>query len=449
MEGILKRIDNFILAEQLFSKDDLLLVCVSGGADSVALLRSMLQLGYKVEAAHCNFHLRGWESNRDMDFVQNLCTRLGVTLHSTHFDTAAYASEHKLSIEMAARNLRYAYFEEIRTRIGAKYIVVAHHAADSVETMLINMTRGSGLKGMCGINPASGNVRRPLLSLFRSDIEAYLDSLDQDYVTDSTNLENDYTRNKFRNIIIPEMEKANPEALRNMASTAAYLRQAYAIYKSAVDAELTKVVHRSGEHTRISIEGLMACGISPSTLLFEIVHPLGFNATDVGRILASLTGQAGKTFYSQTHILVKDRNSLIIGKRQQEQFDVISIPVADIADLEIPLEDGIRLEFKVTDAPVTINKGAEYAYFDLDMIDSGNLTIRNIQKGDAFYPFGMKGRKLVSDYLTDRKTDLIARQKQLVLCSGHDIMWLIGHRPDNRFRITASTRRILQVHILF
>lgn len=446
--GTLERIETFIRAEQLFCKEDLLLVCVSGGADSVALLRSLLQLGYRVEATHCNFHLRGQESDRDMLFVQKLCAQLGVTLHSTHFDTAAYAAEHRLSIEMAARDLRYTYFEKIRTEIGAKYIIVAHHAADSVETMLINMTRGSGLKGMCGINPTSGNIRRPFLPLFRSDIEAYLESIGQDYVTDSTNLENDYTRNKFRNIIIPEMEKINPGALRNMASTATYLRQAYAVYKSAIDAACTRVVRKCGERVEVSIEELANCGIDTSTLLFEILHPLGFNSSDIDCISASLNEQSGKRFYSQTHILVKDRTRLIADKLQEKTFDTISVPLENISGKTILLENGKQLEFNILTGSATINKSADYAYFDLDLIDSANLTIRNIQRGDSFYPFGMKGRKLVSDYLTDCKIDFISRQHQLVLCSGSDILWLVGLRSDNRYRITKSTKRILQVCFL-
>lgn len=445
--NILDRIEKFIEAEQLFCKEDLLLVCVSGGADSVALLRSLLQLDYKVEVAHCNFHLRGQESDRDMLFVQKLCAQLGVTLHTAHFDTATYAAEHKLSIEMAARELRYAYFEKIRNEIGAKYIVVAHHAADSVETMLINMTRGSGLRGMCGINPANGNIRRPLLPLFRCDIESYLNSLGQDYVTDSTNLENDYTRNKFRNIIIPEMEKINPGALSNMASTATYLRRAYAVYRKAIDAACKKVVHQCGERVEVSIEDLENCGIDPSTLLFEILHPFGFNSHDIDSILASLNEQSGKRFYSQTHILVKDRTQLIAEKLQEKPFDAITVPLENISGKVISVENGQRIEFKVIPAPATINKEAEYAYLDLDLIDSDNLTVRNIQQGDFFYPFGMKGRKLVSDYLTDRKTDLISRQHQLAVCAGTDILWLIGLRSDNRFRITESTHRILQIRL--
>ena len=227
---MIKTVSDYIAAHKLLAPYGKYLVALSGGADSVALLLVLCRLGYSIEAVHCNFHLRGDESDRDEHFVTNLCLRLGVVLHKVHFDTREYAAVRKQSIELAARNLRYGYFEQLRSDIGADGICVAHHRDDLVETVLMNIVRGTGIHGMVGIRPRNGYILRPLLCIGRSDIEHFLAEQHQDYVTDSTNLEDDATRNVFRHHVVPLLQSINPAAVENIAGTARLMTDVETIY---------------------------------------------------------------------------------------------------------------------------------------------------------------------------------------------------------------------------
>ncbi len=421
-----KKVADYIARHRLLPAGKVL-VALSGGADSVALLRVLLSLGYACEAAHCNFGLRGAESDRDETFVRQLCQEQAVPLHVRRFDTAAEAAKRHLSIEMAAREQRYAWFEEVRRECGATAVAVAHHRDDSAETFLLNLLRGTGINGLQGIRPRNGHVVRPLLGVDRQEITAYLDGLGQDYVTDSTNLEDEYLRNKIRLHLLPLMKQINPAAKENILKTAAHLADAALLYRQAVDEGRRRILCDGGN--AIDIDALLR-EPAPGTLLFEVLHPLGFNESQTASICQALRGQPGKRFDSEGWSVVKDRDRLLIEK--EETF------------LRPP-----KLEMKTADYTpgFVIPRDRGTAVFDTDKLRAP-LTLRLWQREDSFCPFGMKGRKKVSDYLTDRKFSLLQKERQWVLCSGEDIAWLVGERSDNRFRVDEQTRRVTIIRIL-
>ena len=420
---IQQRIKQYIEKEDLFSSGSKILIALSGGADSVALLCILHAAGYPCEAAHCNFHLRGEESNRDEQFVRQLCKKYGIHLHTIDFDTTRYAAEKHISIEMAARELRYNWFEEIRNQCRADVVAVAHHQDDSVETILLNLIRGTGITGLLGIRPRNGVIVRPLLCINREEIMRYLQSIGQDYVTDSTNLEDEYTRNKIRLNLLPLMQTINPSVKNSLIETGNYLSDVATIYNRYIEEAKTRIA---------TTEGIRICELvkepAPEALLFEILHPLGFNSAQIKDIVHSLHGQPGKQFSSKEWRVIKDREFLLLENIQSEDkeelpFQIIKEEKEYTSDFQIPREKGT-------------------ACFDADKLD-GTISYRKWRTGDTFIPFGMKGKKKISDYLTDRKFSISQKERQWVLCCGEHIAWLIGERTDNRFRIDETTKRVV------
>ena len=417
------------------------LVAISGGADSVCLLLKMIDEGRSVEAVHCNFHLRGDESDRDEAFVVSLCQRLGVPLHRVHFDTKEYAALHKVSIELAARELRYRYFEQLRQDIGAEAIMVAHHRDDNVETVLMNMVRGTGIRGMAGIRPVNGHILRPLLDMSRADIEAYLARKGETYVTDSTNLEDDATRNKFRHHVIPLLQSLNPKASENIHSTSRHIAEAEKILSWAIS-EARHDVFLSP--SLIDIDNLLSF-VSPSYLLNEICRDYGFTPSQCDDMLAAASAShVGATFLSSTHIAA----IATVGGSLCIQFAPKS---AQPKEYRLPepgiyrLADGLSLTLEKTDISddFRISKSPEVATLDINKVKFP-LTLRPIRQGDRFTPFGMKGTKLVSDYLTDIKCSVIDRQRQMVIEDATGmILWLVGRRTNDKCRIDSSSNAAL------
>ena len=417
------------------------LVAISGGADSVCLLLKMIEEGRSVEAVHCNFHLRGDESDRDEAFVVSLCQRLGVPLHRVHFDTKEYAALHKVSIELAARELRYRYFEQLRQDIGAEAIMVAHHRDDNVETVLMNMVRGTGIRGIAGIRPVNGHILRPLLDMSRADIEAYLARKGETYVTDSTNLEDDATRNKFRHHVIPLLQSLNPKASENIHSTSRHIAEAEKILSWAIS-EARHDVFLSP--SLIDIDKLQSF-VSPSYLLNEICRDYGFTPSQCDDMLAAASAShVGATFLSSTHIAA----ITTVGGSLCIQFAPKS---AQPKEYRLPepgiyrLADGLSLTLEKTDISddFRISKSPEVATLDINKVKFP-LTLRPIRQGDRFTPFGMKGTKLVSDYLTDIKCSVIDRQRQMVVeDSTGMIIWLVGRRTNDKCRIDSSSNAAL------
>ena len=417
------------------------LVAISGGADSVCLLLKMIEEGRSVEAVHCNFHLRGDESDRDEAFVVSLCQRLGVPLHRVHFDTKEYAALHKVSIELAARELRYRYFEQLRQDIGAEAIMVAHHRDDNVETVLMNMVRGTGIRGMAGIRPVNGHILRPLLDMSRADIVAYLARKGETYVTDSTNLEDDATRNKFRHHVIPLLQSLNPKASENIHSTSRHIAEAEKILSWAISRARHDVFLSP---SLIDIDNLLSF-VSPSYLLNEICRDYGFTPSQCDDMLAAASAShVGATFLSSTHIAA----IATVGGSLCIQFAPKS---AQPKEYRLPepgiyrLADGLSLTLEKTDISddFRISKSPEVATLDINKVKFP-LTLRPIRQGDRFTPFGMKGTKLVSDYLTDIKCSVIDRQRQMVVeDSTGMIIWLVGRRTNDKSRIDSSSNAAL------
>lgn len=431
---IVNRVKEYIDHNRLLESGKPVLVGLSGGADSTALLKVLLTLGYPCTAVHCNFHLRGSESDRDQEFVENLCRSLGVELIICSYDTLKYASNHGLSIEMAARELRYADFERIMKERGTDAVCIAHHRDDSVETVLLNLMRGTGIKGLTGIKPRNGHIIRPLLCVSRDEIEQWLREIGQSYVTDSTNLETDYTRNKIRLKLLPLMRDINPSADEAILGTSNHLRMAYDMYIPALEAMRDRCIRNKDGIMTISIDALSTLP-SVRGFLFEILSPLGFNETQIAAVSRSLGSQPGTRFLSPTHQIVKDRDSFIVSALSGADPCEISVSLEQTA---VSLPDGGTLSIKTAPAGSAISASQNTATLDASLLN-GSITIRRWREGDWFIPFGMKGRKLVSDYLTDCKVNHLERERQLVALNGNDIIWVMGRRSDNRYRVGPNT----------
>lgn len=359
------------------------IVALSGGADSVCLLLKTIERGDVVEALHCNFHLRGDESDRDENFCRNLCEKYNVPLHVKHFDTNAYAKEHKVSIEMAARELRYAWFEEMRQKLNAEEILVAHHQDDNIETMLMNLMRGTGITGMTGMKYRNGYIVRPLLDMTRQEILDYLALRKQDYITDSTNLEADAIRNKIRLQLLPLMEEIFPAVRKNLAKTMHYLQEA-------------ETVVSGGQSTELDI--------------FKILKPLGFTSKQIDAI--------ARGNWKTERLKMSD--GLVCGKLTSCLYPK-------------------GTDFKPSKEPFV-------ATLDADKVVTP-LVLRRIQQGDRFKPYGMKGcSKLISDFLTDKKIDMDERQELCVVCDANgEIIWLPGHRISHNVACSDNTINILEL----
>ena len=459
INSFVDQVRHFAHHHQLFTPRGKYIIALSGGADSVSLLLVLKhlesELGITLEAAHCNFHLRGDESLRDEQFCQQLCRRLHVPLHLVHFDTHAYADLHHVSIEMAARDLRYAYFEQLRRDIHAHDICVAHHRDDSVETLLLNLVRGTGLRGLRGIQPRNAHIIRPLLSHSRQQIEQYLDALGESYVTDSTNLHNDVKRNKIRLNVIPLLRELNPSASQSIFETSLRVTEALKIFDDAIQHAIADVTTPQTQNSKlktqnspliISVDRLKQQP-SPEYTLHEILSPRGFTSAQIEQIYTSLdTNPTGKIITSCTHELAFDRSTLILQPKT---------PTLLVRPMHIPetgtyvLSDNLKLKVETEECGDRYEPSRTADCASLDASDiKFPLTLRHIQPGDRFVPFGMTGTKLLSDYLTDRKKNIFEKRAQLVLTDAQQrILWLVGERTDNRFRITPHTQRALRLTI--
>lgn len=432
------KVERFIHQHGLLTGKRPVLVGLSGGADSVALLGVLVQLGYPCQALHCNFHLRGEESDRDEVFAHRFADSLGVPFLKVDFDTTGYAAAHHESIEMAARSLRYRWFEEQRQAYDAEAIAVAHHRDDSVETLLMNLLRGSGLRGLGGIRPRNGQVVRPLLVVSRAEIEEWLKAQGWDYVTDSSNLSDAYTRNFIRLRVLPLLEQLNPAARETIARSAAHLSAAEQLYEYMVE-EARKAVFVTADS--LSIEALLRYP-APETLLYEWLRPYGFSRIVVSELFGALTGLSGKQFYSATHQVLKDRDRLYIAPQWEESaWQPVEIPVAT-GEFTQPLRLSCRLMVRTPD--FQMERTADTAYFDADKLPD-RLSLRLPQTGDWFVPFGMRGRKKLSDFFADQKMTRWEKSQQPLLCAGDSIIWVVGRRVDDRFRVEETTKIIFSV----
>jgi len=436
--SIQTKIRNTIESNYLCNKvSDSLLIGVSGGIDSMVLLHILHSLEYKIAIAHCNFNLRGSESDLDQNLVELFAKQNNIPIHIQSFNTNLIAEETNSSIEMVARELRYNWFQELCNSNNYTKIVIAHNENDTIETFFINLLRGSGIKGLLGIPMINGIIIRPMLSIQRTDIEEYATKNTIPFRTDSSNLENKYIRNKIRNIIIPELEKISTNSQNSITTTISHLSDVYKIYTSVIKQQIPTVCKKTAQG--ISIDEKKLCEFEyGQTLLFEILNPLGFNSDTISQVYISFNTQSGKQFESPSHIAIHDRNTLYIESRisNTKAFQIsikdtfpqtISTPIGNI---KITSQD-----FK----PFEINKNKNFALVDYDQLIFP-LTIRTWKPGDIFKPFGMKGNKKVSDFLIDEKVPIHKKEDVLVIESGDSIVWLVNYRISQDFCIREKTK---------
>jgi tRNA(Ile)-lysidine synthase len=410
------------------------IVGLSGGADSVVLLYVLQRLGYECLAAHCNFHLRGEESLRDEQSAVDWAKSLKIPFFKQDFDTLSFARERGVSIEMAARDLRYEWFEQLREEQGAEAIAVAHHRDDSIETMLLNLTRGTGIKGLTGIKPKNGKIIRPLSGISKKEILQFAGEKQLPYITDSSNLQDEFTRNKIRLSVVPLLQSLNPSIDEALLHTMANLNEVSKIYENHVREAVQKVF--DPEKGSIDIPMLQILP-SPEAVLFELLKGYGFNRDTVQDIARALESQAGKEFYSPQYALIKDRKHfLLVPRKQTGEKSVYEI--GENEDINTPLS--MRLKIEEIDPDFEILKDKKSACFDAGKLRFP-LQIRKWETGDKFIPFGMKSFQKVSDYFNNHKFSKPEKENAWLLCSENDIIWVIGHRTDNRYRIGAESRR--------
>ena len=424
------------------------IVALSGGVDSVALLLGLLHLGQPLVAAHCNFHLRGEESDADEAFVRQLCEERGVTLYVAHFDTKDYAKQQRISIEMAARELRYDFFERLRQQLGADTIAVAHHRDDNVETLLLNLVRGSGLKGLCAMQPQNGFIVRPMLNIPRTEIESFLKEAHQPFRTDSTNTDTAFKRNKIRHELFPLLRELNPSIDRTLAETITRLNEVQSLLQSAPSPSSPRPL-RSDSIVALALPlrlplASLQSSPAPQTLIFNFLSPYGFTPSQCRTIAQECSERVGAMYESGEYLCVRDREALILAPRPPR-----------IAHFELPIEEGeltlpngatLRLHRCARAELTEIPKSPNIACLNLAQI-TFPLFVRTPQEGDRFAPFGMKGTQLISDYLTNRKRHRLEKLASLLLCDAQGPLWLINERPDQRATITPSTEEVLMVEV--
>ncbi len=415
------------------------IIAVSGGADSITLLHAFKYLNLRIHALHCNFNLRGKESNMDEQFVKRFCETYGISMSVKQFDTQGYAKKKGISIEMAARELRYTWFEEMRLKKKMDYIVVGHHADDLAETLFINICRGTGIKGLIGIRPVKDRILRPLLSRSREEIIAYIEQNKLGYRTDSTNNSLDYVRNKIRHMIIPVCKDINPSFLNTVRENCNTLKEVEQIYRFGIDRLKEEVISEDNGEILIDIQKTMATP-APYTLLFEILRPYGFNATQIEDILNSYEAIPGKQFEAGEYLLTKGRIYWrlfnILEKEDERTL------LADSGEYHV---NGIifKLEEYNIDDSFTVPRDPNTGCFDLDKI-SYPLVLRHWSTGDWFCPLGMKrSKKKLSDFFTDLKFSAKQKKDCLILQSGKDIIWVVNHRVDDRYKVSPATKRVL------
>lgn len=417
-------------AKRLIDSDSTVIVGLSGGADSVALLDLLFSLGYRCVVTHCNFHLRGDESDRDEAVARSHAARLGVEFIKTDFDVPERQKSAGESVEMACRSLRYEWWESLRKQLGNTVIAVAHHRDDNIETFFLNLMRGSGITGLKGMLPRAGDIVRPMLGCTRQEIEEYCREKGLHYIVDSTNLENDYRRNRLRNIIIPEIEKQFPGAVEGIARSIRCLGDNYGFYRDCVKSAGEKYLSPDGS---VNVAGIIGGEAHPRMVLFEILSPLGLNMTHVDNIL-NCASRSGLTFGNY----ILDRGVL----RPASGLAAVERVVSLTDDPQFKVTVSPRCDFSPTRDPMTI-------YLDEKVLDGDPVfTVRPWREGDRIAPFGMKGTRKVSDLFSDAKLSIDEKKRVSILTRNDEILWVIGLRASHHFPVTPSTACFLTITAL-
>jgi|TARA_B110000261_G_scaffold48668_1_gene57346 tRNA(Ile)-lysidine synthase len=415
-----------------------ILIACSGGLDSVVLSRLFKELNYDISLAHCNFSLRGKESDEDEKFVILLADKLSIPIFNKKFNTKAYKIKHKLSTQVAARQLRYQWFEEVCTEHSFDYLATAHHLDDDLETFLINLSRGTGLRGLIGIPLINDKIIRPFLNFPRADILQYAKEKNSPWREDSSNQTSDYLRNKLRIEVIPRLKEVDHNLLNGFHQTQKYLNDSMALVNDYMALIKNLVVDETEDGFEIDVLKLQDLP-NTNALLYELLAPFGFTAWD--DISDLLTAQSGKQIFSESHRILKNRKSLLL----VENSFVHNEETYTIKESDTGIDTPINLKIEQVDK--TSDYTPSIVYLDLQKLNFP-LQLRKWREGDSFYPFGMKGKKKLSKFFKDEKLSLVAKEKTWVLTSGNHIVWIVGMRSDHRFKVENQTKKILKITVL-
>ena len=435
---MLSEFNKYNAENNLIKPGDKVLLAVSGGIDSMVMAHLFHHLGYKTGIAHCNFSLRGDDSDNDETMVREYAVKNNIPFFTTRFHTKEFAKERGLSIQMAARELRYEWFEEVRKKNGFDSIAVAHNLNDNIETLLLNMVRGTGLAGMTGMKPVSNHIIRPLLFATRNEIIEYCLKYKIIYREDKSNSDTKYTRNKIRHLIIPVLKEINPSIESTLNDTAKRFTGINEVLSEYISVVREKVSENRNELTTFKIT-LLKEYLNNSTILFELFRPFGINSSQSEDLLKVIKGKTGGFIITQTHRILKNRQELIVSERHGIQETCII--VKNIAGLrKVPVF--VSASYIKIDNSYKIPSDPLIACIDCEKL-SFPLVIRKWKSGDHFYPLGMKQQKKLSDYFVDNKYSKIDKEEVFILESDGNIVWIIGDRIDDRYRITESTRKVL------
>lgn len=433
---MLTKFQNHIITNFPFLLKSRFFIAVSGGIDSMVLVHLFQQVGYPFAMLHCNFQLRGKESDDDMRFVMKYGDKYLIPWSVGHLDTKGYAKEMKVSIQVAARELRYDWFYEQLKEKGFDYILTAHHLDDSLETFLINFTRGSGLEGLTGIPEQNDKIIRPLLPFSRNEIEAYAQENKIAWREDSSNASDKYLRNKFRHNVIPILKEINPSLLASFENTLSHLKQTQSLAADASKSLYSKVVTKNENQISIDLLKLLKYE-NYKSYLFDWLQPFGFS--DWSSVYDLIHAQSGKQVHSETHSLLKNRETLLLFSKQEISNDVVYWIQKEQNEVKIPL----NLSFcNVDDISV---QPTNVIFVDEERLIFP-LEIRKWKEGDWFFPFGMNGKKKLSKFFKDEKFSLLDKSNTWLLCSDNQIVWVVGNRQDERFKVTETTTRILKIN---
>jgi tRNA(Ile)-lysidine synthase len=439
---VLKRFEVNINKNSLFSKADKLLLAFSGGVDSVVLADLLHKAGYQIELAHCNFQLRGQEAKDDTAFCEKFAKSINAPFHVIYFDTKVYAAVHKLSIQMAARELRYNWFKTLKAEHGFDYILTAHHANDNVETVFVNLVRGTGIKGLQGIPEKQNDIVRPLLYATKDEIKAYAFKQNLLFREDSSNQEVKYKRNFIRHQIIPELKKLNPALEETFTTSIQFFKQSAEIVTEFANLKFKTICKEENNQLFIDIN-LLLMETQKETLLFEWLYRKGFKTSQIQQLTEVLITdkQVGKQFSSSSHQLVVDRKYIIVQAIKNEHLEQVFVinSFSDTTHLPINLsfEETTNKEFSKDKNQITI------AYSE----NLFPLTLRKWIQGDKFKPLGLNGFKKLSDFFKDQKMSLFEKEATWILTSKEHIVWVVGYRMDDRCKMTEGTEKVIKIKI--
>lgn len=449
------RFQDYIIKEALLNKGNRLLVAVSGGVDSVVLCELCKQAGYNFGMAHCNFRLRGSESERDEQFVRTLADHYGVELFVKQFDTEDYAKRQKLSVQVAARELRYEWFHKVlisgsgedgqddtHQRNHYDFIVTAHHADDNLETMLMNFFKGTGIAGLRGMLPKQEKLLRPLLLFYKEELHAFAAEQKLAYVEDSSNQSDKYTRNYFRNQLIPSLEKVFPAVKSNLINNIKRFSDIGQLYQQAIAVHKKKLLEIKGEEVHIPV--LKLAKTTPlETVLYEIIKDYGFSSAQLPEVIDLLHSETGRYTSSTDYRIIRNRNWLIIAPIETTAGNHFVIGENEKA---ISFPKG-KVEFKrISATAFQLSASPDIAALDAKQIRYP-LILRKWKQGDYFYPLGMAKKKKLSRFLIDQKLSITEKEQTWVLESNKKILWVVGKRIDDRFRVSAATKDVLQIRL--